>query len=362
MSRLQLPSSNGHENEESGVDLLDEVLANTQPAVQARAYTTAAPVCQQRRLAQVERRLIEEANLAGESFYYGWGAGKDRIEGASVKLAVAMARCYGNCAVDSLPVQDIGDSWIFTAVFIDLETGFTLTRQFRQSKKWMVYGKHDQERKDDIRFQIGQSKATRNVILNAMPEYIVAKAMDAAKAGVRAKIDAYVKTNGLAAAVDLTLKGLAKVGVTETRVLARVGVASKNGIDIDALVMLRGDVAAIDNGQERASDLFPEPAADGAAAPLQTGRQRIKKEPKPETAAPTSESTAPKPEEPKPTAPAATDEQQIRANEFLEEIRDAGDRDILMEISGRLGKSKELLGPLYVSVSDAYSAAINGMK
>ena len=31
-------------------------------------------------------------------------------------------------------MQETPDAWIFTGHFIDLETGFTLSRQFRQSK------------------------------------------------------------------------------------------------------------------------------------------------------------------------------------------------------------------------------------
>src|SRR5688500_13680055 len=85
-------------------------------------YTTAIAVQQPRQLAVVTKRLLAEANMAGESFYYGWGAGKERIEGPSIGLAMAAARCFGNSAVDMLPVQETPESWIMTSVFIDLET------------------------------------------------------------------------------------------------------------------------------------------------------------------------------------------------------------------------------------------------
>ena len=232
------------------------------------SYATAIAVQQPRILHDVERRLLEEARLSGEDFYYGWGSGKDAIEGASVKLAMAAARCYGNCAIEALPVQDMPDSWIFTAAFVDLETGFTLTRQFRQSKQWVVYGRHDPERKDDIRFQIGQSKAARNVILNAVPEVLIRHAMDEAKAGVRVGIEKYVKENSMPKAVDLVLSGLAKVGVSEKLVLEKVGKAKREAVTVDDLVILRGDLAAIQKGQERADMLFPKEAkaAGGRAA------------------------------------------------------------------------------------------------
>jgi len=220
-------------------------------------YTTAVTVQRPRVLAMAQKRIVEEANLAGEDFYYGWGAGKDRIEGPSVKLALAAVRCYGNCAVNMQPVQETKEAWIFTAEFIDIETGFTLTRQFRQSKKWVVYGKMDEYRKADVRFQIGQSKAIRNVVLNAIPSVLVTRAMEAAKGAVRAKLEAFVEKSGKAAAIDLILRELKKLGVEEKLVLSRFKIANKMGLGIDELVVLRGDISAIQDGEEYASNLFP---------------------------------------------------------------------------------------------------------
>jgi hypothetical protein len=225
-------------------------------------YTTAIAVQQPRDLQVVNKRLMAEAKLAGESFYYGWGSGRERIEGPSIGLAMAAARCFGNSAVDALPIQETDDSWVMTAAYIDLETGFTLTRQFRQSKKSVVHGKHDNERKDDIRFQIGQSKAARNVVVNALPKWLIDAAVNEAKVGVRAKIEQYVASKGLPAAVGLVLTGLAKHGVTEPIVLDKCQVAKLEGLTIDHVVMLRGDLYALDSGQDYASALFPAMAEE----------------------------------------------------------------------------------------------------
>ncbi len=251
----------------NGTDLMEreegsvagDVLSRGGALMQVRTqYATAVAVQKPRKLAEVERRFMDEAALAGEEFYYGWRAGKDTIEGPSVKLAMSVARCWGNCAIDAMPVQELPDSWIFTAAFIDLETGFTLTRQFRQSKKWTVFGKLDDERKDDVRFQIGQSKAARNCILNALPSFLVSKGMAKAREGVRVKIEAFVKEKGIAAAVDMVLRALAKQGAKEPIVLAKLGIADRKAIDVEALVILRGDLSALENGQERVETLYPD--------------------------------------------------------------------------------------------------------
>lgn len=247
-------------------------VANGHAMQQVRGtYTTAMMVQRPRDLNKIIDSILMEADHAGDTFFYGWGAGKDKIEGASVQLAVSMARCYGNCAVESLPLQETGDSWIFTSAFVDLETGFTLARQFRQSKKSKVHGKigrEDPERADDIRFQIGQSKSHRNAILSSMPGWLVDKVIARAKEGVRLEIEGLVKKASLPVVVDRMVKALAQRGVKEAAILHRFGIADRKAIDIDAMVLLRGSLKQIDEGQETAATLFPMPEteADKAAS------------------------------------------------------------------------------------------------
>lgn len=230
-------------------------------------YSTAVSVQVPRELDTVRRRLMDEASIGGEMMYYGWGAGKDHIEGPSIHLAMAAARCWGNCAVFPEPVQELPDSWIFTSSFVDLETGFTLQRQFRQSKSSQVFGKHHEERKSDIRFQVGQSKASRNVVVNALPKSIINEAMAKAKAGVRERLEKWIAAKGeggLAMAQDGALDALEKLGIVEARVLAKVSRPTRAALTLDDLIVLKGDIVAIQDGTDRADELYPvEEAASG---------------------------------------------------------------------------------------------------
>lgn len=227
------------------------------------AYATAIQVQKPRQMRAVERQVLQEAMLAGERGYYSWKV-KDRdgrtatVEGISATLATRIAAVYGNCAVvDSMPVRDSGADWIFTSAFIDLETGFTLTRQFRQSKKSSVHGRLDDERKADIRFQIGQSKATRNVILHAMPIALTQGALEAAKKGVRDRIERYIASHGIENARQLCLSQLGNYGVSTEAALNKLGRTQVGGITLDDLVILRGDLTALMDGAEDANSLFP---------------------------------------------------------------------------------------------------------
>lgn len=224
-------------------------------------YTTAVRVQQPRSLIDIEKRCLAESALAGEACFYGWGSGKDRVEGPTIDCAMIAVRNWGNSVVEMQPIHETQSAYIMTAVFIDLETGFTYTRQFRQSKKSMVYGVKEAERKDDVRFQIGESKAQRNAILKALPAWLIDKMMDRAKEGVREKIDLYVEKNGIEKARKLSADTLSKMGVPTERVEAKYG--KKYGAwDVDLLVLLRGDITALTNGAESGDALFPDPAKE----------------------------------------------------------------------------------------------------
>ncbi len=116
------------------------------------------------------------AAAAGSDWYYRFPVKNkkegrtDWIEGPSIKLANDLARLYGNCDVD-IRVQDLGDSWLIYARFTDFETGFSITRPFQQNKNASRMGGADDARRLDIALQIGVSKATRNVVTNALQTF-----------------------------------------------------------------------------------------------------------------------------------------------------------------------------------------------
>ena len=116
-------------------------------------YATAISVQKPRDLEQVRKDCLIEAALAGESCYYGWGAGKDRVEGPSITAAMIMLRNWGNMAVEMDEVHETATAYIMKAYVIDIEKGVTLSRQFRQSKKRTMYGsRSDNQRHSAMSF------------------------------------------------------------------------------------------------------------------------------------------------------------------------------------------------------------------
>ncbi|THK37664.1 hypothetical protein EHS39_13595 [Ensifer sp. MPMI2T] len=148
------------------------------PVNQSQGFEVIAaqPVAVKRDEGQVLKRLRLLASSAGTDWYYRFPVKNRRenrtdwIEGPSIKLANDLSRIFGNCAVDCR-AQDFGDFWLFHARFVDLETGYSLVRPFQQRKSAGKIGGADDDRRLDIAFQIGASKAIRNCVVNALQTF-----------------------------------------------------------------------------------------------------------------------------------------------------------------------------------------------
>lgn len=143
-------------------------------------YCTAIRVQVKRSLTDVEREAVREAEMMGEHFFYAWSVkdrhkGRSRIAGLSTDGAKMLQRLWGNNAVDVQVLEDSDTHWLFRAVFIDLESGVTIPRLFKQRKPTASIGEMDLDRFEDMEFQKGQSKAIRNVIKDALPAWLVSK-------------------------------------------------------------------------------------------------------------------------------------------------------------------------------------------
>ena len=190
-----------------------------------------------------------------------------------IKLAMSLARNYENCAVD-VDVTETPTHYLFRGVFIDLETGFTYTRLFRQRKGQRLSARMDGERQEDIVFQIGQSKTQRNAITRAMPGWLVDKAIETAKQAVLSGIN----PETLHPARMKVLDFFARYGVGQAQIEAERGRPIDQWTPRD-IVDLRGMATALKEGRVSAAEIFGlQPAAPPQASsqaspqapPLQT--------------------------------------------------------------------------------------------
>jgi len=217
-------------------------------------YVTAMQVLKPRNLNKVISKCVEEARIAGEEFIYSWKQGGSIIEGLTIGAALSIVRNFGNSMVD-VEVEENEKAYIFTAYFCDLETGFNISRSFRQNKQSPKnkYGKdiYEGNRGEDIIFQIGQSKAIRNVIMNAVPKWLASKVLEEAKNNAMATIN----NMGEVKARELLLRKIDNLKIELPKVENIFGKAKS--WDKIKLVQLSSALKSIENGYEDEDTLFP---------------------------------------------------------------------------------------------------------
>ena len=229
-------------------------------------YVTAVSGLPQRNLAKIERQVLQEAELLGDDAFYSWEVWNSRkkknelVEGASINLAMVVIRCYGNCAVDQEPPVETQAAWFYPVSVVDLLTGFTHKRYGRYGRASIVYGKQDDERKERMRFEIGQSMAIRNAIDDFIPKWLMLEAIQYAKKGVRKRLVKYISTHSIEDLRQHLLDRLTPFSVTPAQVLTKMQRATVNALTLDDLVILQADVKRLENGEELADDLFGDAA------------------------------------------------------------------------------------------------------
>ncbi len=231
-------------------------------------FHTAVAVQRPRHLDKVVAAVLREAEFAGDAFYYSFLLGERHIEGPSIGLALAVAREWSNCAV---PVEyyETPTEWVFTAHFVDLERGFTVSRVLRKKKGKGVFRKLEDDRTEDMTFQAAQSRAIRNVVLAGVPRWLTDQAKERAKDAVLKGIN----KEGLAVATEKALKFLAGYGISEARVSAVLGKPKQDWVSED-IASLRGLASQLKDGQATAAQLFP-PIEDRKECPQ--GKSRGKR-------------------------------------------------------------------------------------
>lgn len=220
---------------------------------------TAQRVPIKRDIGRVLQSIQAAANAAGQKFYYAWEANdrannrKQLVEGLGIKGAMAVATLYGNCRVDCAITDETQTEVRFAARFVDFETGFTLTRLFSQRKSQSL-GMKDAARSADLVFQIGQSKAIRNVIVQALPLYCE-EALAAAKSALIGRIE----KNPDAARARM-IERFEEAGIALPRVERIVGRPAAKWLARD-MAKLHAELVSVEEGMADPDDIWPEPEA-----------------------------------------------------------------------------------------------------
>ena len=193
-----------------------------------------------------------------------------KVEGGSIKAAMALARRWGNCTVGGRVMSEDEQGWDIEGVFIDLESNFRVSRPFRVTKFYKA-------RTGEVTFlnvdrqlqalQSGASKAIRNAVLAGLPAYLVNGYVDRAKVLTGGKLDAKPKPEVLQSILNF----FAKMKVTQAQLEKYLDLPLDKWLGSE-VADLRGLGNAIQDGQIKAEEAFSDAVSDepgGTKSPYQ---------------------------------------------------------------------------------------------
>ena len=214
----------------------------------------AQPVAVRRDESIIRQKLAEHAAMAGDDWFYRYpikssDGSQNYAEGPTIKLANDVARIYMNNDTQVREL-DVGDAWVFMARFTDIETGFSMERLYRQRKSQISMKTKDADRQQDIAYQIGQSKAIRNVIVNALQsfcDFAFREAQNSIVQKIGKSLDSWR---------ERTIEGAKRMPVDIARIERVIGRAAKNltAPDIARIVAM---MQAVADGMSTTDDVFP---------------------------------------------------------------------------------------------------------
>ena len=222
-------------------------------------FQTALVVQKARDIVSIRGQLMKESDMAGEAFYYSWpvktkGGGREIVEGPSIQLAVSAARLFGNCIWSADYAED-EERYYLNGHFVDLETGFNVSRPFRQRKAPEI-GDYQEDRKQDIAFQIGVSKAMRNVIVRGgLPPWLIEQAMNRAKhSNVKRFEQLWKNKKNRDEVIKKALAEFEKLGVNGGQIEGLMG--PQKSWTPQIMAELYGMAQAIKDGQSTIGEIF----------------------------------------------------------------------------------------------------------
>lgn len=256
---------------------------------------TAQPVSQPRNFERIQWQLKQLCAMNGaDKYLYSWEVWdndlgrKVPIEGPTIKMANDLARTYGNCFVGIVNVKEVGDSWQLDALFLDLETGFNMTRPFMQRRAQNVGKRMNAGRAEDLVFQIGASKAIRNVVVNALSSHV-----EFMKEESKRNLLAWVQDNK-EKCVQYIERLCSEYDLPQTRLDALVGRKLSDWTDRDyarVMMTLRG----VQEGMVPLEEALPSMTRAGEKMEAEAARKAEADKPKPKEDAKPAQAKAPDP-------------------------------------------------------------------
>lgn len=202
-----------------------------------------------------------DETIAGECVYALPRDGKT-IEGPSARFAEIIASAWGNSRAGARVVDDRGEFVTAQGVFHDLERNVAITYEVQRR----IVDKRGNRYKPDmigVTANAACSIALRNAILKGVPKAFWSSMYEAARHTIMGDIKTLANRRAAA------LAEFQRFGISDKQIFDKLEVAGVEDIGLDHLVILRGLLTAIKEG-----DTTPEQAF--SATPTQVEKPELK--------------------------------------------------------------------------------------
>ncbi len=194
-------------------------------------------------------QMVTLNEIVAESCIYALPRGGKTIEGPSARFAEVIASAWGNCRAGARVVSDQGDFITAQGVFHDLERNVAITfevqRRITDSK-----GKRYQADMIGVTGNAASSIALRNAILKGVPKAFWDDMYQAARKVVMGDVKTLANRRAEA------IKAFIAFGVNRQQIIDKLEVAGVEDIGLEHLVILRGLLTAIREGDTTAEQAF----------------------------------------------------------------------------------------------------------
>lgn len=214
-----------------------------------------------RNITKFRREALQMVTLneqVAEQCIYALPRDGKTIEGPSARFAEVVASAWGNCRAGARVVDDRGDFVVAQGVFHDLERNVAITYEV-QRRVVDKYGKRYKADMIGVTANAACSIALRNAVLKGVPKAFWDDMYTAARQVVMGDVKTLANRRADA------LAAFQKFGVTPEQICAKLGVAGVQDVGLEHLVVLKGLLTAIKDGDTTPEDAF-------GAAPTQAGK------------------------------------------------------------------------------------------
>ncbi|MCD9005173.1 hypothetical protein LDO31_02790 [Luteimonas sp. XNQY3] len=204
-------------------------------------------------------QMVTLSESIAEQCVYALPRDGKTIEGPSARFAEVVASAWGNNRAGARVIDDRGDFIIAQGVFHDLERNVAITYEVQRR----IVDKRGNRFKADmigVTANAACSIALRNAVLKGVPKAFWEDIYSAARKVIMGDIQTLANRRANA------LEGFRRFGISSEQVCAKLEVAGVEDIGLEHLVLLRGMLTAIKDGDTTPEDAFAAPADAAAAA------------------------------------------------------------------------------------------------